>query len=122
MTVLRRSSHKNWGGGRIYLQSEERIEPVTAGREVQTLLQCYAVPPPVMPDSASLSTLLISEALHSRMAALLGLTESAAEESLNSMVVAKSVQAKIDRLDGIVDFTKSMDPNEVTKLEYLYEP
>ena len=56
------------------------------------------------------------------MAALLGLTESAAEESLNSMVVAKSVQAKIDRLDGIVDFTKSMDPNEVTKLEYLYEP
>jgi hypothetical protein len=47
------------------------------------------------------------------MANLLGLTESAAEESLNSMVVAKSVEAKIDRLDGIVDFTRSMDPNEV---------
>ena len=48
-----------------------------------------------------------------RMAALLGLSESAAEESLNSMVVAKSVEAKIDRLDGIVDFRKTMDPNEV---------
>jgi len=47
------------------------------------------------------------------MAALLGLSESAAEESLNSMVVARSVEAKIDRLDGIVDFRRTSDPNEV---------
>jgi hypothetical protein len=48
------------------------------------------------------------------MATLLGLTEAAAEESLNSMVVAKSVEAKIDRLDSIVDFTRTMAPNDVS--------
>ncbi len=47
------------------------------------------------------------------MAQLLGLSESAAEESLNSMVVDKTVAAKIDRLDGIVDFRNEKDPNEM---------
>jgi len=47
------------------------------------------------------------------MAQLLGLNESAAEESLNAMVVDKTVEAKIDRLDGIVDFRREKDPNEM---------
>jgi len=51
-----------------------------------------------------------------RMAKLLGLSENAAEESLNAMVVAKSIEAKIDRLDGIVDFQQTQDPNEVNKI------
>jgi 26S proteasome regulatory subunit N5 len=50
------------------------------------------------------------------MAKLLGLSENAAEESLNAMVVAKSIEAKIDRLDGIVDFQQTQDPNEVNKI------
>ena len=50
------------------------------------------------------------------MAKLLGLSENAAEESLNAMVVAKSIEAKIDRLDGIVDFQQTQDPNEVYKI------
>ncbi len=48
-----------------------------------------------------------------RMANLLGLSKTAAEESLNTMVVGKTVQAKIDRLDGIVDFQTTTDPNQV---------
>lgn len=48
-----------------------------------------------------------------RMATLLGLSKTAAEESLNTMVVGKTVQAKIDRLDGIVDFQTTTDPNQV---------
>ena len=47
------------------------------------------------------------------MASLLGLSRSAAEESLNAMVVGKTVQAKIDRLDGIVDFQTATEPNQV---------
>ena len=47
------------------------------------------------------------------MARLLGLSEAAAEESLNTMVVDKTVEAKIDRLDGIVDFRSEKDPNEM---------
>jgi 26S proteasome regulatory subunit N5 len=47
------------------------------------------------------------------MATLLGLSKTAAEESLNTMVVGKTVQAKIDRLDGIVDFQATTDPNQV---------
>ena len=46
----------------------------------------------------------------------MGLSENAAEESLNAMVVAKSIEAKIDRLDGIVDFQQTQDPNEVNKI------
>jgi len=47
------------------------------------------------------------------MAELLGLSENAAEEALNTMVVGGSVSAKIDRLDGVVDFRREKDPNEV---------
>ena len=47
------------------------------------------------------------------MAQLLGLSENAAEDSLNSRVVSKTVEAKIDRLDGIVDFQREKDPNEM---------
>lgn len=49
----------------------------------------------------------------SRMAELLGLGENPAEEALNTMVVSKTVSAKIDRLDGVVDFRREKDPNEV---------
>ncbi len=48
-----------------------------------------------------------------RMSDLLALKESETEEFLSKMVVNKTVEAKVDRLDGIVDFTKSQDPNEL---------
>jgi len=49
----------------------------------------------------------------SRMAELLALSESEAEDFLSTMVVNKTVEAKTDRLDGIVDFTKHQDPNDM---------
>lgn len=48
-----------------------------------------------------------------RMAQLLALTEKEAEDFLSNMVVNKAVEAKTDRLDGIVDFTKQQDPNDM---------
>merc|ERR1712029_1339203 len=48
-----------------------------------------------------------------RMAQLLALTEAEAEDFLSTMVVNKTVEAKTDRLDGIVDFTKQKDPNDM---------
>ncbi|ESP03883.1 hypothetical protein LOTGIDRAFT_212047 [Lottia gigantea] len=49
----------------------------------------------------------------SRMAELLDQTEAETEEFLSSLVVKKTVQAKIDRLEGIVRFSQHKDPNEV---------
>ena len=48
-----------------------------------------------------------------RMAELLDLKETETEEFLSKMVVDKAVEAKVDRLDNIVNFTKHQDPNEV---------
>merc|ERR1712027_213275 len=48
-----------------------------------------------------------------RMSFLLSLTEAEAEDFLSTMVVNKTVEAKTDRLDGIVDFTKHQDPNDM---------
>lgn len=47
-----------------------------------------------------------------RMAELLSLNESETEDFLSTMVVNKTVGAKVDRLDGVVDFTKYQDPND----------
>jgi len=47
-----------------------------------------------------------------RMANLLALTESQTEDCLSDMVVAGTVTAKTDRLEGIVDFTQQQDPLE----------
>jgi len=48
-----------------------------------------------------------------RMANLLALTEAETEDSLSAMVVAGTVSAKTDRLEGIVDFTNvEKDPLE----------
>ena len=35
------------------------------------------------------------------------------EEFLSNLVVNKTVQAKIDRLEGIVNFTQQKDPNDL---------
>ncbi|GFR65657.1 26S proteasome non-ATPase regulatory subunit 12 [Elysia marginata] len=48
-----------------------------------------------------------------RMATLLDLAESETEEFLSNLVVNKTVQAKIDRLEGVVSFSQSRDPNSV---------
>jgi len=48
----------------------------------------------------------------SRMAQLLALTEAETEDCLSDMVVAGTVSAKTDRLEGIVDFTEQQDPLE----------
>jgi len=48
-----------------------------------------------------------------RMAELLDLKETETEEFLSKMVVDKAVEAKVDRLDNIVNFTKHQDPNEL---------
>jgi len=48
-----------------------------------------------------------------RMAALLDLTEAETEEFLSNLVVSKTVEAKIDRRDGVVSFQRQKDPNEV---------
>merc|ERR1711936_1069205 len=47
-----------------------------------------------------------------RMAILLALTEAETEDCLSDMVVAGTVSAKTDRLEGIVDFTEQQDPLE----------
>jgi len=47
-----------------------------------------------------------------RMAELLALSESKAEDCLADMVVAGSVNAKTDRLEGIIDFSQQQDPLE----------
>ena len=41
-----------------------------------------------------------------RMSKLLALTETETEDCLSDMVVAGTVSAKTDRLEGIVDFTE----------------
>jgi 26S proteasome regulatory subunit N5 len=48
-----------------------------------------------------------------RMAELLDLTEAETEEFLSSLVVNKTVEARIDRLDGVVSFCKPKDPMDV---------
>lgn len=48
-----------------------------------------------------------------RMAELLDLSEGETEEFLSSLVVKKTVQAKIDRLVGTVNFERPKDPNDV---------
>lgn len=35
------------------------------------------------------------------------------EEFLSNLVVDKTIQAKIDRLEGIVNFTQQKDPNDI---------
>jgi len=47
-----------------------------------------------------------------RMAKLLALTEAETEDCLSEMVVAGTVSAKTDRLEGIIDFTEQQDPLE----------
>merc|ERR1712106_463074 len=47
-----------------------------------------------------------------RMAQLLALTEAETEDALSDMVVAGTVSAKTDRLEGIIDFTELQDPLE----------
>jgi len=49
----------------------------------------------------------------SRMSQLLDLTEAETEEFLSNLVVNKTVQAKIDRLEGIINFQRPKDPNDV---------
>ncbi|XP_022313454.1 26S proteasome non-ATPase regulatory subunit 12-like [Crassostrea virginica] len=48
-----------------------------------------------------------------RMAELLDLAESETEEFLSNLVVNKTVQAKIDRLEGIVHFSQHKDPSDI---------
>lgn len=48
-----------------------------------------------------------------RMAHLLDLNVKETEEFLSNLVVNKTVQAKTDRLAGIVNFSQHKDPNEV---------
>ncbi|CAL1540617.1 unnamed protein product [Lymnaea stagnalis] len=48
-----------------------------------------------------------------RMAELLDLTENETEEFLSNLVVNKTVEAKIDRLAGVVSFSQAKDPNSV---------
>ncbi|XP_033630522.1 26S proteasome non-ATPase regulatory subunit 12-like [Asterias rubens] len=48
-----------------------------------------------------------------RMAELLELAESEAEEFLSNLVIKKTIYAKVDRLAGIVNFSPAKDPNEI---------
>lgn len=48
-----------------------------------------------------------------RMAELLDLSTAETEEFLSQMVVSKSVQAKSDRLSGVIHFQQSKDPSDV---------
>merc|ERR1711899_456444 len=48
-----------------------------------------------------------------RMSELLDLKVDETEDFLSKMVVDKSVEAKVDRLDGIVHFSRNQDPNEM---------
>ena len=47
-----------------------------------------------------------------RMAELLALSEDQTEDFLSAMVVDGTVEAKTDRLDGVVNFNKRQNPNE----------
>lgn len=48
-----------------------------------------------------------------RMAELLDLSVQEAEDYLSKLVVNKTVYAKIDRLDGVVNFARPKDPSDV---------
>lgn len=48
-----------------------------------------------------------------RMADLLGLTLKETEEALSSLVVNKTIWAKVDRSLAIVNFSAQRDPNQV---------
>lgn len=48
-----------------------------------------------------------------RMSELLDLKVEETEDFLSKMVVDKAVEAKVDRLDGIVHFSRNQDPNEM---------
>lgn len=48
-----------------------------------------------------------------RMSQLLDLSENGTEELLSELVVAKRVWAKVDRLAGVVSFSRHQEPNEV---------
>merc|ERR1712066_847614 len=48
-----------------------------------------------------------------RMSELLALSENETEDFLSSMVVKGTVEAKTDRLEGVVNFHKSKNPNEL---------
>lgn len=48
-----------------------------------------------------------------RMAELLDLKEAEAEEFLSNLVSKKTVFAKVDRLDGMVQFAATQDPNDM---------
>ncbi|XP_064616223.1 26S proteasome non-ATPase regulatory subunit 12-like [Liolophura sinensis] len=48
-----------------------------------------------------------------KMSDLLDLPESDTEEFLSNLVVNKTVTAKIDRLDGIINFSQRKDPNDI---------
>jgi 26S proteasome regulatory subunit N5 len=47
------------------------------------------------------------------MAILLDLTEAETEEFLSNLVVSKTVEAKIDRLEGTVSFQRPKEPNDL---------
>ncbi len=49
----------------------------------------------------------------SRMSELLGLGVEESEEALSAMVVAGTVEAKVDRLEGVVHFNRGKGGNEV---------
>ncbi|CAB4069293.1 PSMD12 [Lepeophtheirus salmonis] len=48
-----------------------------------------------------------------RMSELLDLSEAESEDFLSGMVVNHTVEAKTDRLKGIVDFTRHQEPNDM---------
>lgn len=48
-----------------------------------------------------------------RMAELLALSKTDTEDFLSKMVTNKQVEARTDRLDGVVDFTRHQVPNEM---------
>eukprot|EP00096_Caligus_rogercresseyi_P002617 TRINITY_DN147_c1_g1_i1.p1 TRINITY_DN147_c1_g1~~TRINITY_DN147_c1_g1_i1.p1 ORF type:complete len:515 (+),score=187.08 TRINITY_DN147_c1_g1_i1:200-1546(+) len=48
-----------------------------------------------------------------RMSELLDLSEAESEDFLSTMVVNHTVEAKTDRLKGIVDFTRHQEPNDL---------
>ncbi|XP_006813482.1 26S proteasome non-ATPase regulatory subunit 12-like [Saccoglossus kowalevskii] len=48
-----------------------------------------------------------------RMSQLLELSENETEEFLSNLVVNKTVYARIDRLEGIVNFSQHKDPNDI---------
>ena len=48
-----------------------------------------------------------------RMSELLDLSEEETEEILSNLVVNNTIWAKVDRLEGIVNFEAHKDPNEV---------